>query len=60
MKAGTLVKFAKPIAPGEAEAVMIVLEDRDTRVLVVDHRHAGWPVPPTAVYAKSDLMEIKQ
>ena len=54
MKGKDIVKFSNP-SKEEEDALMIVLEVRGDRVLVSDLRFAKWAVPPTDVYAVSDL-----
>ena len=54
MKAKDIVKFSKP-SDEEKDALMVVLEMRGERVLVSDLRFAKWAIPPTDVYAVSDL-----
>ena len=53
---GELVKFKEPVSAEEDALVMVVLEDRDTRVLVttLDLKQER-PLQPTFVYAKDDL-----
>lgn len=58
MKAKDVVKFKEP-SDEEKDALMVVLEMRGDRVLVSDLRFAEWAVPPTDVYAASDL-EVAQ
>lgn len=59
MTPGTRVRFTNPDSVDERNATMVVIEDRDNRVLVYDLRHEGWSVRPTAVYAKTDLVPIR-
>ena len=55
MKEKDIVKFKSPSNEDEKEALMVVRELRGERVLVSDLRFSGWSVPPTSVYAASDL-----
>lgn len=52
---GELVRFSEIKTEDDRTALMEVVEDRDTRVLVRDLRHKDWAIWPTAVYAKTDL-----
>jgi nitrogen fixation protein FixH len=54
---GQFVRFTHPVSSDEAHAVMIVVEDRGERVAVIDQRHGSWAIKPTAVYAKSELIQ---
>jgi hypothetical protein len=57
-KVGDVVRFTEPTNDAERESRMIVLEDRETRMLVVDCAFVSnldWPIAPTAVYATADL-----
>ena len=56
---GQLVRFRTP-DPGEEHDTFTVIEDRDTRILVAstDPVFATWRVPPTFVYATSDLEAV--
>lgn len=56
MKPGTVVQFKEPLNEEERRERFLVLEDREERLLVQDLALAHWPIPPTAVYRKSDLM----
>ncbi len=55
MKAKDINKFKVPADAEERDALMVVLEMRGDRVLVSDLRFSKWAVPPTDVYAVSDL-----
>lgn len=59
MKAKDIGKFKEPTEE-EKDALMVVLEMRDDRVLVSDLRFAQWTVPPTDVYAVSDLEVLQE
>ena len=50
-----IVKFKNPLSEEEKDALMVVLEIRDDRVVVSDLRFAEWAIPPTDVYALNDL-----
>lgn len=54
---GDLVKFSNPVSAEEEAIIMVVLEDRDTRVLVtVPDFNDRDLIQPTSVYAKTDLI----
>jgi hypothetical protein len=56
MKAKDIVKFKEPVSDEEKEALMVVIEMRGDRALVSDLRFSNWSVPPTDVYAVSELI----
>jgi hypothetical protein len=58
MKEKDLVKFKECLEDGDEDAVMVILEDRDDRVLVSDLRFKDWTIMPTSVYQKDELMAI--
>ena len=54
---GDLVKFSNPVSAEEEALIMVILEDRDTRVLVtVPDLNERDLIQPTSVYAKEDLV----
>ena len=57
MKVGTVVKFVAPVNADEAAERMVVVDDRDSRVLV---QHIGgfedWSIKPQTVYAVAELV----
>jgi hypothetical protein len=56
MKRGQIVKFAQPEDAEEAAERYIVIEDRDTRVLLVaESGFEDWYIQPTFVYDVEDL-----
>lgn len=55
MKQGDKVKFKNP-EEEEQDIMFEVLEDRDTRVLVIAlELFDNWEIKPTSVYLKKDL-----
>jgi len=60
MKNESIVRFENPINDNEKKALMVVLEVRDTRALVSDLRFSQWSIPPTDVYAMSDLEVVPE
>ena len=58
MKEGALVKYRQPIEEGEENLVMIVLEDREERMLVMDFCDSNY-IPRTWNARTEELMEIK-
>lgn len=58
MKKGVLVKYRQPIEEGEETLVMIVLEDREERTLVMDY-HSKSYIPATWNARTNELIEIK-
>jgi hypothetical protein len=54
-----IVKFREPMEEGEENLRMVVLEMRGDRVLVTDLSMVNFPIPPTMVYAVSDLEVVK-
>lgn len=54
------VKFARPMDADEANARMIVLEDRGERVAVTDCEHyKSFVILPVSVYAAADLVSAE-
>lgn len=49
-----------PASKAEQEEILTLIEDRGDRVLVTSNQGQGLPITPTAVYSKSDLVEIKE
>jgi hypothetical protein len=60
MKEKDIVKFKEPINEEEKDALMVVMEMRDDRVLVADLRFSNWDVPPTDVYSVNDLEVVHE
>lgn len=58
MKEKDIVKFKEPIIDDEKKALMVVIEMRGDRVLVSDLRFSNWSIPPTDVFAVSDLIVV--
>lgn len=58
MKAGDLVMFRNPTSKDEENAIMRVVEVRETRIVVIDLRHIDMPIVPQAVYNIADLEQI--
>lgn len=58
-KSGDRVEFVKPIpSEDDPNIVMVVVEDRDERVLV--EAKLGWRINPTSNYLKSDLKRYER
>ena len=55
MKVKDIVKFTTSADEVERNSLMSKIEKRGDRVLVRDFRFMNWGVPPTDVYAMSDL-----
>lgn len=55
MKEKDIVKFKNPLDEDEKDALMVVVEMRGDRVLVIDLRFSNWTAPPSDVYTISDL-----
>lgn len=60
MKEKDIVKFKEPLTEDEENALMVILEMRDERVLVSDLRFANWGIPPTNVYSAKDLQVVPE
>ena len=58
MKEGTLVKYREPLEEGEETLVMIVLEDREERTLVMDYNSSSY-IPATWNVRTSEIVEVK-
>jgi len=58
MKAKDIVKFKEPVNEDEKESLMVVIEMRKDRALVRDLRFSNWAIPPTDVYAVSELIVV--
>lgn len=58
MKEKDIVKFREPSDEEERSSLMVVLEMRETRVLVSDLRFSEWAIPPTSVYRVGELEVI--
>jgi hypothetical protein len=56
-KVGTYVKFREILQEDDEEACMVVLEDRDNRVLVRS-LDPSLLIPGTHVYLKEDLVAV--
>lgn len=56
-----IYKFKDLKDDGDALCLFAVIEDRGPRVLVaeVSGQFNTWPIKPTFVYLKSDLVEVK-
>ncbi len=54
LKAGTIVQFANPEDPEEADLRMRILEDNGNRVLV--EYLFGWDINPTQTIPRKDVM----
>ena len=57
LKAGTIVKFSRPVDDDEAAERFVVLEDREHSVLVTSAGDffKGWEIKPTFAYPRSEL-----
>ncbi len=58
MTQGDIVKFKTPVNESESTSHMLIIEDRDTRMLVVDLDfidNPKWVLTPKSVYATDDL-----
>ncbi|MGC2237987.1 MAG: hypothetical protein WA584_17640 [Pyrinomonadaceae bacterium] len=60
MEEKDIVKFREPMNDDEKDALMVVIEMRDTRVLISDLRFSDWDIPPTNVYSVNDLEVVSQ
>jgi hypothetical protein len=60
MKEKDIVKFKEPVNEEERDALMVIIEMRDDRVLVADLRFSGWAIPSTDVYPVSELEVVTE
>jgi hypothetical protein len=59
LPAGTIVRYAQP-ATGEHDLTFVVIEDRDTRVLVQSLDFPDWRFPPQENLDKADVVRVTE
>lgn len=60
MKEQDIVKFKEPVTEDEKNALMVVVEIRDKRVLVSDLRFSKWAIVPTSLFQINELEVVSK